>query len=132
MPDICKVRLEIGENFYTNENKTEKIFLEQSRSERKLESNKKNLVFRIIPQTNYFEGEGQATIRINLKAKLNFNIAVYLTSLENSLGFLYNKWNDGEQLKYTIDKNTLKSVTIRHRIQNFGRRLGDFCKYILI
>ena len=91
------------------ENKNEKIFLEQSKSVR----GRKYLVLRIIPQTNYFEGEGQATIKIYLKVQWNFNIVVYLTSQENSLGFLYNKWNDGEQLKYTIENNTLKSVTIR-------------------
>ena len=116
MYDICK-RLNIGENFYVNENKTEKIFLEQSRSERGKE---KPVVFRIIPQTNYLEGEGQALINIKLKVQWNFDIVVYLTSLDNSLGYLYSQWKDGEQLKYTIDKNTIKYVTIRQGILNFG------------
>ena len=109
------------------ENQIEKIFLEQSRSERLIESKETHLVFRLIPQTINFEGEGTVIIKILVKVQWNFNIVVYLTSLENSLGFLYNKWNDGEQLKYTIDKNTQKSVTIRQGILNLDVSM-IFCK----
>ena len=117
---ICNGPLKIGENVYMKEDRNETIFLEQSRSEFTLPDEEKPVVFRIIPQTNYLEGEGQALINIKLKVQWNFDIVVYLTSLENSLGYLYSQWKDGEQLKYTIDKNTIKYVTIRQGILNFG------------
>ena len=114
--EICKEPLKIGENVYIRGDKNETIFLEQSRSEFYLEGEERQVIFRLIPQTNFLEGEGQAIIKIYLKVQWNFDIVVYLTSLENSLGYLYTKWNDGKQLKYTIDKNTNKYVTIRQGI----------------
>ena len=75
-------------------NKTEKVFLEM------------NANYRIIPMTKLFEERGNAIIKIFLDVGLEYNIFFYLTSLNNSLGHIFYKWNDGEQLQYQIVNNT--------------------------
>ena len=97
----CKM-LQLGENHFTIKeiNKTETVFLERTEYEN---------AFRIIPQTNLLDEKAKAFIDVvSLKqlSTVDFRVNFYLTSLENSLGYIFGKWNDGEYLRYEMEKNS--------------------------
>ena len=97
----CKM-LQLGENHFKIKeiNKTETVFLERTDYEN---------AFRIIPQTNLLDEKAKAFIDVvSLKqlSTVDFRVNFYLTSLENSLGYIFGKWNDGEYLRYEMEKNS--------------------------
>ena len=113
----CK-KLNIGSNYFTHNdglNKTEEVFLEKTKSG----AENTAPIFRIIPKTNLFDERGKAQIRIYTKVGLNFIPFLYLTSLENSWGYIFYKWKDGQQLKYLLDKNTKTYINIRPKKHHF-------------
>ena len=60
------------------------------------------------------EEKALAYIKILTKhAKLNLAVYIYLTSLENSEGNIFNKFEDGDYFKYVLQKNTFKEFMIK-------------------
>ena len=56
---------------------------------------------------------GSAIITVFLDEELQVSVFFYLTSFENSLGHIFYKWNDGEQLKYKIGINSRLHIQIQ-------------------
>ena len=94
-------------------NQTEEIFLEINKND-----------YRIIPQTKLFEERGNAIIRIYLNVGLEYNIFFYLTSLNNSLGHNFYKWNDGKQLQYQIVNNTRDPIVYIIEVRSLSTALS--------
>ena len=72
-----------------------------------------------LKKRNPVDERGKGQIRIYTKVGLNFIPFLYLTSLENSWGYIFYKWKDGQQLKYLLDKNTKTYINIRPKKHHF-------------
>ena len=98
--------LDIGESEFPIEklNNTEKIFFDK---------NEFYDTYRIIPLTNLLEERASGDIIIQTIKELNIEVDIYVTSLENSLGYLLAKWNDGDYLGYRIETNSLREFKIK-------------------
>ena len=109
--------LEHGNNNFSVMNKIEKVYLE---------INDYFAYYRIIPQTPLSEDRerGNAEIKVYLKKKVKSTYLVYfyVTSLENSLGHVFYKWNDGEELKYQVNENSRIDIKIQHQKFNYLKK----------
>ena len=98
-------------NSFSVINKTEIVYLE---------TNEYFANFRIIPQTQLFKERGNAIIKVFLKEHVeNTKVYFYVTSLENSLGHVFYKWNDGEELKYQVGEDSQVDIKIRPKKFNY-------------
>ena len=86
-----------------------------------LETNDNFAYFRIIPQTPLFEERGNALIKVFLKEN-TYRVYFYVTSLQNSLGHTFYKWNDGQELKYQVGENSQIDIKIQPQIFNYLKK----------
>ena len=109
--------LKHGNNNFSVMKKTEKVYLE---------INDYFAYYRIIPQTPLSEDQerGNAKIMVYLKEKVESTYLVYfyVTSLENSLGHVFYKWNDGEELKYQVNDNSRIGIKIQPQKFNYLKK----------
>ena len=115
-------KLEIGKNYFHNDdfNKTEKVILES------LESHEGYMVFRIIHSTPIHMNEGfPPEVKIILNTDTNVfensdsEVAVYLTSPDNSPGFYGDYWTDGKPYQISMIKNSVVKCNIQAQITNY-------------
>ena len=111
--------LENGNNNFSVMSKAEKVYLE---------INDYFAYYRIIPQTPLSEDQerGNAEIKVYLKKKVKSTYLVYfyVTSLENSLGHVFYKWNDGEEQKYQVDDNSRTNIKIQPQKFNYLKEVS--------
>ena len=109
--------LKHGNNNFSVMNKTEKVYLE---------INDYFAYYRIIPQTPLSEDHDRANAKIkvflNEKVESTYLVYFYVTSLENSLGHVFYKWNDGEELKYQVNENSQIDITIQPQKFNYLKK----------
>ena len=117
-------KLKIGENiFHHDVYQTEKVILES------LENMDGNRAFRIIHSTPRIEYGHSPKIKIytKLENKNESNsdlVQFYLTSPDNSPGFYFYYWIDGEQFQIQISKNTEIKYKIQTQITNYLENTG--------
>ena len=119
--------LEIGENHFPNNkyNKTEKVILES------LETFDGRKAFRIIHTTPILDNKrpGVGILMYTLLEKKNNSfsdlVEFYLTSLDNSPGFIDATWKDGQPLQIAMLKNTYVRYNMRPQKTKYLEQLGN-------
>ena len=119
-------RLEIGENHFPNDkyNKTEKVILES------LEDSYGNKAFRIIHTTPILEKKRSSVdirIHTDLERKndsLSDIVIFYLTSPENSPGFIDSTWKDGKPLQIAIKEDTFVRYNLEPQMTRYLEQMG--------
>ena len=122
-------KLEIGENHLFNEkyNKTETVLLTNFKTFPDDE-----LAFRIIPLTpilddNWARLHVQVIHKIQENEKTSFTVNFvyfYLTSLDNSPGFILNKWKDGKPMLIVLNKNIFAAYNIQPERYKYLKQTG--------
>ena len=122
--------LKNGENHFHNRkrNVTQSVILES------LEKSNGFRLFRIIHRTPIF-GKELNNVYVQIftkfeektkKTQLGPSDVVYffLTSLENSPGFAYEKWKDGQPLKITMFKDNIVEYTVQPQLTKYLKQTG--------
>ena len=121
--------LQIGVNHLHNEeyNKTEKVILQRIEDRNGRIGFK--LGFRLIHETPMLvKNRARVTIHLHINKKDNSTkshpIIVLVTSRENSPGFFYWNWKDGQPLEITMNKNTYVKYNIQPQITKYLEETG--------
>ena len=122
-------KLEIGENhlFNVKYNKTETVLLTNFKTFPDDE-----LAFRIIPLTPILDEDlGRLNVQVihriqNHQEKSDFSdlIYFYLTSLNNSPGFILKKWKDGKPILIALNKNNFATYNIQPERYEYLKQTG--------
>ena len=122
-------KLEIGENHFHNEkyNKTETILLQNFKMYQE-----DLLSFRIISLTPILdENWGRLHVRVIHKNQDEDKFSLtgdlvyfYLTSLDNSPGFILDKWKDGKTMQIVLNKNTFAAYSIQPERYKYLKQTG--------
>ena len=119
-------RLEIGENHFPSDvyNKTETVILES------LEDIYGRRAFRIIHSTPILNKRG-SIVDIGIYTKLEKKnetlsdvVIFYLTSQDNSPGFIDSTWKDGKPLQIAIKKDTLVRYNLEPQMTKYLEQMG--------
>ena len=118
--------LEIGENYFLNEkyNKTEKAILESHENIHGLKA------FRIIHKTPILEKK-RPYVDIQMYTQLETKndslsdlVVFYVTSQENSPGFIDGTWKDGKPLQFAMTKNTFVTYNMQPQSTRYLQQMG--------
>ena len=118
--------LEIGENHFPNDKykKTEKVILES------LEEFDGSKAFRIIHTTPILAKKGSSVdIKIHTKLdkkneSLSDVVVFFLTSRENSPGFIDRTWKDGKPLQIAMKKDTVVRYNLQPQMTKYLEQMG--------
>ena len=122
--------LKIGENllYSDKDNLTAKVILDSLQNRKGWKS------FRIIHKTQIHQLDNQAIsieLYYNVKNKTKSPIlellSIYITSQQNSPGFIYRRWKDGKPLIITMNKNTWMTQNIQPQMRKFIQQ-SDKCQ----
>ena len=124
---IEDTQLQIGENHWHHKwyNKTQKVILER------METAREGIAFRLIHATPILVkrlARVSITLYTNLQKERNSTIAdmiyILVTSRENSPGFFYWKWKDGQPMEIIMKQNTFAKYNIQPQITKYLEETG--------